>query len=98
MFAEDWQSVLCEQGVSKIVPIAQAIWAASQKISRVAVTSAEAFWGSLTRGTHRREAEVRRLFAVLWALWLHNNKVIFKGKVGVAHDMQDFLSWWFRRA
>ena len=39
--------------------------------------------------------------AVLWALWLRRNKVIFKGRPAlvesIVHDAEDFVSWWFRR-
>ena len=47
------------------------------------VISDGAFWGSLRGGIFRRisdgEAEWGRIFAVLQAIWLHSNEVIFKG-------------------
>ena len=39
---------------------------------------------------------------VLWALGLHRNKAIFKGRLAsvdsVVDDMDSFVVWWFRRA
>ena len=39
----------------------------------------EAFWSSLIDGSFRRETGWRRAFATLWTIWLHKNKVIFRG-------------------
>ena len=37
-----------------------------------------------------------RILAVLWAIWLHRNEVVFKGQMvsadGVEHDMGGFVS------
>ena len=53
-------------------------------------------------GAYRREEEKGKLLAVLWALWLHHNEVIFKGRVAsvdsVVQNAEGFVSWWFRRA
>ena len=50
---------------------------------------------------HLQDAEEKRLFVMLWALWLHCNKIFFKVRAasvdGVVHDMEGFVSQWFRR-
>ena len=53
---------------------------AMQKISQVNVTSSEAFWGFLRGGVYRKEPDDGKLFAMLWQIWPHCDKVIFKGK------------------
>ena len=60
-------------------PFAQAIWGA-QSITRVDASSDEYFWRSITSGVFRREEEWSRIFATLWALWLHRNDVVFRGR------------------
>ena len=56
----------------------------------VDITSDGAFWGSFWGGAFRRE-ERGMIFAVLWAIRLHCNKVIFKGMMvsadRVEHDV-----------
>ena len=41
-----------------------------------------------------------RLFAVMWALWLRCNEVIFQGRMvlvdEVVHNVVSLVSWWFR--
>ena len=48
-----------------------------------------------------RGAEQERLFKVQRAVWLHLNKVILKGRAAsvdnIVHDVDSFVSWWFRR-
>ena len=51
----------------------------AQIISGVDVTSYRDFWGSPRVRVLRREAEWGRILAVLWAIWLHHDKVIFDG-------------------
>ena len=81
-------------------PFARPIWA-NQRTSRVDITPHEAFWGSLMEGKYMRGAEQERLFKVLWEVWLHLNKVILKGRAAsvdnIVHDVDSFVSWWFRR-
>ena len=60
-------------------PFAQAVWEA-ERINGVDTFSNEYFWRSLTTGVFRREAEWRKIFATLWAIWLHRNDVVFRGR------------------
>ena len=80
----------------KCLPI-RAMWA-RQKTLWVDVTSEEAFWGSHRGrggGIYRRKAEEGMLFAVLLAIWLHHNTIVFKGRVasmdGLGHDLKGFV-------
>ena len=49
----------------------------------------------------KRAAERAMLFAVMWVTWLHGNEVIFKGRTAsmdrVVHNVEGFVSCWFRR-
>ena len=58
--------------------LAQKAWRAAAVV-RLSVTSEEAFWNSLSGGIFSGEADWRRTFATLWAIWIHRNKVIFRG-------------------
>ena len=59
-------------------PLAQAAWRVAG-VARLSVTSEEAFWRSLSGGFFRREADWRRIFGTLWAIWIHRNEVVFRG-------------------
>ena len=45
------------------------------------------------------EADRGRRFVVLWAIWLHRNKVFFEGKAvlieGIIHEVEKFGFFWF---
>ena len=43
--------------------------------------------------THTREVWEWRLFDVLWVLWLHHNKVTFKGSAVSVDCVVDSLGW-----
>ena len=55
-----------------------------QKIPWVDTSSEDVVWGSLQAQASRGEVE-RRLFAVTWVTWLHQNKVIFNGREASAN-------------
>ena len=42
-----------------------------------------------------------RILAVVWAVWLHHNERVFKGRTGstdgVIHEVQGLIAVWFRR-
>ena len=58
--------------------LAQEAWRGTV-VARLSVTSEKAFWSSLSRGFFRQEADWRRIFATLWAIWIHKNEIIFRG-------------------
>ena len=68
-------------------PFAWVVWAA-QKIPWVAVTSADALWGSLRGDDLQRKVEKGRLL------------VVFKGRAvtldDTIHDFANLVSYWFR--
>lgn len=75
-----------------------AAWAA-QKIPRVDVTVANAFrFLGLSKGCPRK-IERGRLLGALWAIWLHRNEDIFKGRAvsidGTVQDAANLVSYWF---
>ena len=78
-------------------PLAQVVWQATN-VGRLVVSSEEAFWRSLGDGPFRREAEWQTIFATLWSLWTHKNKVIFRGRTpsvdAIQHDAREFASFW----
>ena len=57
-------------------PFAQEIWA-SQQIPQADASLAVACWGSLWGGIISRVGEPEWLLAMLWAIWLHCNEIIF---------------------
>ena len=77
-------------------PIATRIWA-SQGLS--AITSGSIFWATLPRRRRGHEADRGKRFAVLWAIWLHRNEVMFEGKAvsseGVIQEVERLVGLWF---
>ena len=43
-----------------------------------------------------------RILVVIWAIWLHRNEVMFKGRlasmVSVVHEVEGLMASWFSRA
>ena len=68
-------------------PSSQTVWRTA-KIADVDFSSGEAFWRSLVQGTGRREAQWQTIFATLWAIWLHRNEVIFRGRPASSDAIQ----------
>ena len=67
-------------------------------VARLSVTSEEAFWSSLSGGFFRGEADWRRIFFTLWAIWIHRDEVVFRGVTpsgdAIIHSTEGFdLSW-----
>ena len=58
-------------------PIAIRIWA-NQGLSDI--TLSFIFWATLRRSGRGQEADQGKRFAVVCALWLHCNEVVFEGK------------------
>lgn len=81
---EDATCVLCEGGREDCshlffeCPVAREVWTA-EGCARVDPSSETTFWTSLRAGTYRGEAEWQKLFAILWAIWIHRNDVVFRG-------------------
>ena len=59
-------------------PIVQEAWRTGG-VAHLVASSDEVFWSSLIDGSFRRETDWRQAFAMLWAIWLHRNEVIFRG-------------------
>ena len=80
-------------------PLAHAVWQAAN-VSRLAVSSEEAFWQLLGDRPFRREAEWQTIFSTLWSLLTHRNEVIFRGRTPsvdvIQHDARGFASFWQR--
>ena len=73
-------------------PMVQEAWRTSGA-ARPTVSSDEEFWSSF-----RRETAWRRVFAILWAIWIHRNEVIFRGVTPSSDAIQHaaggfFYSW-----
>ena len=73
-------------------PLVQPLWAAAA-LEGLDTTSADALWGSLCQGPFRREAECRTIFATLWAIWLHRNEIIFRGRLPSTDAVQHEARW-----
>ena len=73
-------------------PLVQPVWAAAA-VEGLDTTSADAFWRSLSQGPFRREAEWRTIFATLWAIWLHRNEIIFRGRLPSTDTVQHEARW-----
>ena len=78
---------------------AQASWRAAST-SSLDVSTAESFWSSIGRGPFRRAAEWNTIFANLWAIWLHRNEVVFRGRSpsanAIEHDARGIAYSWNR--
>ena len=61
-------------------PLVQPVWIAVA-LGEIDVTAGDAFWRSICQGPFRREAEWQTIFATLWAIWLHRNEIIFRGRL-----------------
>ena len=79
--------------------LAQEAWQ-SVAVARLNVSSAEAFWTSVSGNFFRREADWRCIFAVLWAIWTHRDEIIFRGVTpsgdAISYAARGFSSSWFR--
>ena len=77
-------------------PIAIRNWA-SQGLSEI--TSSSVFWATIPRQRRGHDAERGKIFAVVWAIWLHRNVVVFEGKAvsseGIIHEVKMFVGSWF---
>ncbi|XP_078443744.1 uncharacterized protein LOC144713124 [Wolffia australiana] len=80
-------------------PTAQAVWQAAG-VGSVDPATEEDFWNSISGGLFRQEPEWQRIFAHLWAIWLHRNEVIFKGRPpsvdAILHDARGLANFWKR--
>ena len=66
----------------------------SQGLSEI--TSSSVFWATLPRQRRGHEAVRGKRFAVLWAIWLHRNEVMFEGKaVSSEGVIQEVEVGWF---
>ena len=78
---------------------AQATWPAAST-SSLDVSTAESFWYSIARGPFRCAAEWNTIFANLWAIWLHRNEVVFRGRSpsvdAIQHDARGIAYSWNR--
>ena len=72
------------------------IWA-SQGLSDI--MSSSVFWATLPRRRRGHEADWGKRFAVLWAIWLQRNEVMFEGKAvsseGVIQEVEKLVGLWF---
>ena len=72
----------------------------SVDVARLDVSSAVAYWTSVLGNFFRREADRRCIFAVLWIIWTHRNKIIFRGVTpsgdAISYAERGFSSSWFR--
>ena len=77
-------------------PIATRIWA-SQGLSEI--KSSSVFWATILRRRSGHDADQGRRFAVVWAIWLHRNEVVFDGKAvsseGIIYEVERFVGAWF---
>ena len=75
-------------------PIAIRIWA-SQGLSDI--TSSSVFWATIPRRRRGHKADRGKRFAVVWALWVHCNEVVFEGKTasseGLIQDVEKFVGF-----
>ena len=73
-------------------PIATRVWA-SQGLSEI--KSSSVFWATIPRRRRGHNADRGRRFAVVWAIWLHRNEVVFEGKAvsseGIIHEVERFV-------
>ena len=78
---------------------AQASWRAAST-SSLDVSAAKSFWSSIAWGPFRRAAEWNTIFANLWAIWLHRNEVVFRGRSpsvdAIQHDARGIAYSWNR--
>ena len=78
-------------------PLVQPVWTAAA-LGGIDVTSAATFWRSIYQGPFQREAEWKTIFTTLWAIWLHRNKIIFRGRLpsidAVQHDVRWIAHFW----
>ena len=78
---------------------AQETWRAAST-SSLDVSTAEPFWYSIARGPFQCAAEYNTIFANLWAIWLHWNEVVFRGRSpsvdAVQHDARGIAYSWNR--
>ena len=81
-------------------PVAKAVWS-SQTVSTINTSSDTTFWESFKQGRSVSQAEGRRILAVLWAIWLHRNDAIFKGRAvsieGIIQDVAGLVTYWSSR-
>ena len=77
-------------------PIAIRTWA-SQGLS--GITSSSVFWATIPRRRQGHKADQGKRVAVVWAIWLHRNEVVFEGKTvsseGIIHEVEKFVGFWF---
>lgn len=80
-------------------PVARATWR-GMGVRGFDVSTDAALWQSVCSGPFRRETEWQRLFATLWAIWLHRNEVIFRGRPpsvdAILHDARGLAVLWHR--
>ena len=94
--------VLCREGEENYkhlffqCPFAHRIWA-SQGITSAGAIYETNMWHSLRQDGYRRKGG-GRILAVTWAIWLHRNEVMFRGKPvstdNVVHEIEGLKASW----
>ena len=78
-------------------PLSRKIFVTSQRLSEI--TSNSVFWATLPRRGRGQEANQGKRFAVVWAIWLHRNEVVFEGKAVssecLVQEVEKFVGFWF---
>ena len=97
------ECVLCREGKDDykhlffLCPFAYTIWA-SQDIITVEAIYETNFWDSIQQGSHQMEEDGGQILAVIWAIWLHQNEVMFKGRLAsidsVVHEVEGLGASW----
>ena len=68
---------------------------------RVNTTPETSFWDSIQKIGGKRREEGVRIFAVLWAIWLHWNNKLFNGRAafteGIIYAVEGFVAAWSSR-
>ena len=73
-------------------PLVQPVWTAAA-LGGIDAMSAAAFWRLICQGPFRWEAEWKTIFATLWAIWLHRNEIIFRGRLPSTDAVQHDARW-----
>ena len=81
-------------------PFAHTIWA-SQVITSIEAIYETNFWDSIQRGRYRKKGKGGRILKVTWAILLHRNEVMFRGRLvstnNVVHEIEGLTASWAHR-
>ena len=96
--------ILCREGAEDCKhlffhsPFACTIWD-TQGAEPVEAIHEISFWALLQRGGYRRKKEGGQILSILWAIWLHWNEVMLRGKPAstdsVLHGVEGLMGFWF---